>query len=217
MTKKWRLVNRSELYNMQEDPGQRNNIAAQHPGIVQNLEQAYEVWWQDVSGRAGDYSRFIVGSAHQKTTILTSHDLHSETDYPAWNQEMVRAGNKVNGFWALEAAEAGRYEIKLRRYPMESRLALTAIAPQGEIVPGGRPYRPGEALPIKSGRIIIDSIPYEKEAQGNDTSISFTLSLSKGDFNLSTLLKDSSNQEWPAYYVYIERLTTPRTPDMQAP
>ncbi len=206
MTKQWRLVNRSELYDMEHDPGQKNNIASQHTDVVKTLEQAYEQWWQDVSVRANEYSRFIVGSPRQKVTILTSHDLHAEKDYPAWNQEMVRAGNKVNGFLALEAAEAGKYEIQLRRYPVESNLALAAIAPKGELAPGGRPYLPGVAIPVKKVKVSIGSIQYEKEVKADDTAISFTLPLPKGNFNLTTVLQDALNQEWPAYYVYIKKL-----------
>jgi hypothetical protein len=206
MTKQWRLVNRSELYDMEHDPGQKNNIASQHTDVVKTLEQAYEQWWQDVSVRANEYSRFIVGSPRQKVTILTSHDLHAEKDYPAWNQEMVRAGNKVNGFLALEAAEAGKYEIQLRRYPVESNLALAAIAPKGELAPGGRPYLPGVAIPVKKVKVSIGSIQYEKEVKADDTAISFTLPLPKGNFNLTAVLQDASNQEWPAYYVYIKKL-----------
>lgn len=206
MTKQWRLVNRSELYDMQQDPGQKNNIAARYPKVVNMLEEAYEKWWQDVSAGAKEYSRVIVGSPFEKVTPLTAHDLHAEKDYPAWNQEMVRAGNKVNGFWALEAAEAGRYEIQLRRYPVESNLTVAAIASKGELVPGGKPYLPGEALPIRKGKIFIGLDKYEKDVQGDHTSISFTLALQKGNFNLRTVLQDDAKQEWPAYYVYIKKL-----------
>ena len=205
MTKQWRLVNRSELYDMQQDPGQKNNVAIQNPAIVKALEQAYEVWWQDVSVGAKDYARYIVGSPRQKVTILTSHDLHAEKDYPAWNQAMIRAGNKVNGFWALEAAEAGKYEIQLRRYPVESNLTLAATAPKGEPVPGGQPYLPGKAFPIRKGKIFIGEDSLEKEVRGADAHISFTLSLQKGNFDLTTVIQDTSNQEWPAYYVYIKK------------
>ena len=34
----WRLVNRTELYNLADDPGQQNDIAAQHPEIVAELQ-----------------------------------------------------------------------------------------------------------------------------------------------------------------------------------
>lgn len=206
MTKQWRLVNRTELYDMQKDQGQKNNVAVKFPNIVKTLEQAYEKWWLNVSAPAKEYSRVIVGSDYQKLTCLTAHDLHAQKDYPAWNQEMVRAGNKVNGFWALEAAQVGTYEIQLRRYPVESELALAANAAKGEPVPGGTPYPPGKALAIRKGRISIGADKWEKEVQGNETHLSFTISLPQGNFNLKTVLQDAYGREWPAYYVYIKKL-----------
>jgi arylsulfatase A-like enzyme len=37
-----------ELFDLKPDPGQRNNCAAQHPGIVTQLEAAYDRWWMDI-------------------------------------------------------------------------------------------------------------------------------------------------------------------------
>ncbi len=206
MTKQWRLVNRTELYDMQQDPGQRTNVADKFPDVVSKLEKDYEAWWIDVSARAKEYSRVIVGSPHEKVTRLTAHDLHAEKDYPAWNQDMVRAANKVNGFWALEADGAATYEIQLRRYPEESNLALAGIAPEGEPVPGGKAYLPGEALPIRKVKIMIGTEKWEKEVQGNETNVSFRVQLPKGDFDLHTVLQGDEGREWPAYYVYLRKL-----------
>jgi hypothetical protein len=180
MTKQWRLVNRSELYDMQNDPAQKSNVAAHNPDIVNKLAQAYEKWWQDISVGANEYARFIVGSPYQKITVLTAHDLHVEKDYPAWNQEMVRAANEVNGFWALEAAEAGRYEIQLRRYPIEADLALTFKAAEGDPVPGGKPYLSAKALPVSKGTVFLGDNKWEKEVQGDEKHISFTPYLTTG-------------------------------------
>jgi arylsulfatase len=42
------LVNNTELYDLKADPGQANNVAAQHPEAVEKLRAAYEKWWADV-------------------------------------------------------------------------------------------------------------------------------------------------------------------------
>jgi arylsulfatase len=34
------------LYDMEQDPGQKTNIAAQHPETVQKMLKAYDIWWQ---------------------------------------------------------------------------------------------------------------------------------------------------------------------------
>jgi arylsulfatase len=42
------LVNNSELYDLQVDPGQARNIFNDHPEEVEKLRAAYEQWWRDV-------------------------------------------------------------------------------------------------------------------------------------------------------------------------
>jgi arylsulfatase len=44
---KYRLVGKEELYNMETDPTQKKNIAAEHPEIVAKLLSAYEKFWNE--------------------------------------------------------------------------------------------------------------------------------------------------------------------------
>lgn len=37
-----------ELYDLLNDPGEKENIAASHPEIVQSLEKVYDAWWDSV-------------------------------------------------------------------------------------------------------------------------------------------------------------------------
>jgi len=37
-----------ELYDLKADPGEKNNIAADHPDVVERMEAAYDKWWEDV-------------------------------------------------------------------------------------------------------------------------------------------------------------------------
>lgn len=53
--KRWHLVNpgrdnrRSwELYDLVADPGEQRNVIADHPEVVQELESAYDRWWEEV-------------------------------------------------------------------------------------------------------------------------------------------------------------------------
>jgi arylsulfatase len=40
-----------ELFDLRDDPGQRRNVAAQHPGVVSELSTAYDRWWEEVKPR----------------------------------------------------------------------------------------------------------------------------------------------------------------------
>jgi arylsulfatase A-like enzyme len=45
------LVNNTELYDLQKDPGERTNVLAQHQEDVAALRAAYDRWWNDVLPR----------------------------------------------------------------------------------------------------------------------------------------------------------------------
>lgn len=45
---KWRLVGNSELYNIDADPGEQNNVATENPEVVQEMLKAYDKWWDQV-------------------------------------------------------------------------------------------------------------------------------------------------------------------------
>jgi arylsulfatase len=37
-----------ELYDLKEDPGEKKDLAAQHPEVVKEMEAAYDKWWDEV-------------------------------------------------------------------------------------------------------------------------------------------------------------------------
>ena len=44
---RFKLVNHRELYDLETDPGERQDLSARHPDIVTRLKTAYDVWWSD--------------------------------------------------------------------------------------------------------------------------------------------------------------------------
>jgi arylsulfatase len=44
----FKLVNGSELYHLRKDPTESRNIAAEHPGVVAELNELCNRWWNDV-------------------------------------------------------------------------------------------------------------------------------------------------------------------------
>ena len=54
-TKRWHLVNdnkenvkRWALYDLQTDPGEKTDLAAQHPDVVKAMDAEYDQWWAEV-------------------------------------------------------------------------------------------------------------------------------------------------------------------------
>lgn len=43
---RFRLVDNKDLFDMQADPGQQNNVIEDHPEIVKTMRDAYDRWWK---------------------------------------------------------------------------------------------------------------------------------------------------------------------------
>jgi arylsulfatase A-like enzyme len=185
LTERWRLVN-SELYDIVQDPGQRTNVAKQFPEVVENLDQAYGQHFRDVTSHGGKYTPFFIGSSEENPTRFTTRDWHHTKGGVIWKMELVENDSLfVNGFWALDAQQAGRYRIRLSRYPKDAEKPIGA----------------------NKARIRIGEYAEEKNLQPKDAFVNFEMELPKGETLLQTWFMDAeTQQERGAYYVWVEYL-----------
>jgi len=200
MTNRWRLINGVELYDILADPEQRNDIAEEHPDVVQELRKHYEQWWDIVSASFDEDCPIVIGSEHEKTSRLTSHDWHGEQC--AWNQGQIRQGLNCNGYWIIEIATDGDYVFELRRWPKEEDKAVTAGIP-GEITDW---YHGGRALDLKTARIKIGEQEETQTIDPEAKGVTFTFNLKAGVTRLQTFLTDATGIPIGAYYVYAKRV-----------
>ncbi|HIE28075.1 TPA: N-acetylgalactosamine-4-sulfatase, partial [Candidatus Poribacteria bacterium] len=199
MTKRWRLINGVELYDILADPEQRNDIAADHPDVVHELREHYEQWWELVSATFDEDCPIIIGSEHEEISRLTTHDWHGEQC--AWNQGQIRQGLECNGYWIIDIAEDGAYEFELRRWPKEEDIAITAGIP-GEITDW---YHGGRAISLKTARIKIGDQEATQSIDPEAKGVKFTFNLKAGATRLQTSLTDAGGMRIGAYYVYAKR------------
>ena len=97
-----------ELYDLSKDPRQQNDVASDYPEVFQRLKTGYERWFDDVSStRPDNYAppRIVIGTKNEMRSVLTRQDWRH-------NQGQTWAADS-NGFWLLEAPEAGDYEVEL--------------------------------------------------------------------------------------------------------
>lgn len=60
---RWKMVNGRELYDLVNDPGEKEDLAAKHPTELKSLQAAYRTWFEDVSQNPGfESSRVWIGS-----------------------------------------------------------------------------------------------------------------------------------------------------------
>ncbi|NQT35882.1 MAG: arylsulfatase, partial [Planctomycetes bacterium] len=120
---RWRLIGGKALYDIKADPGQKTDVAAQHPEVVEQLRAVYEKWWAEISPSFAEYCHIVLGDDAENPARLNCFDWHTMTP---WNQGAVRRGSTANSFWAVEIAQAGEYNISLRRWPVEVDAPITA-------------------------------------------------------------------------------------------
>jgi arylsulfatase A-like enzyme len=118
---RWKLVNNSgfggqpirgepkfELFDMQSDSLELNDVAAQHPEIVARLKAQYDAWFDDVSSeRQDNYAppRIHLGTARENPTVLTRQDWRGPR--AGWTPQSL-------GHWEVHVAHAGPYDVRLR-------------------------------------------------------------------------------------------------------
>lgn len=208
MTKRWRLINGVELYDMVADPEQRHDVAGAVPAVVQRLRHFYESWWDELEPSFADEVRLHLGDPRQNPTTLTAHDWITKGGAP-WNQMHVRRGLEgpnVTGHWNVRVLSAGSYVIRLRRWPVEAGAALDAGLEAGADVPGVRAWRttPGVALPITRAWVEIAGERSEIEVRPDAPFAEFRRELAAGDTTLRARFETRDGKVCGAYYAEVE-------------
>ncbi len=113
-----------------------------------------------------------------------------------------------NGDWHLTVATPGRYAFELRRWPAESKLALSEEAPLAQLFDGQLP--PGVGLPIAQAEIEIGGHRHQMELPTGVAYARFEVALEAGPTILRTrFLRADDTEICGAYYVQVERLPAP--------
>lgn len=210
MTSRWRLINGKELYEIHADPGQKADIASQHPDVVKRLHDFYESWWAELEPTFKIDCPIYLGHPNDNPARLTCHDWIA-TEMTPWNQRMIRvasAGPEINGFWNVRVVADGRFKISLRRWPPEVHASLTGGLPAGAMVPGDRAFRavPGKALPITRATLQIQDQQLEQAVAQDSEEVTFSVTLKSGMTRLTGRFFTDDNKEYGAYYAVVEKM-----------
>ena len=185
MSDAWRLVGKDELYDLNSDREQKNNIAARHPEVVRELLKAYGEWWGKTSGRVTTLVPITVGSPQENPAFLTAHDWHAKRI--PWHQEVVVEAPELNGHWEITVAEPGSYRITLMERPLEAQHPIAATSAVLEI----------------GAKALKQTIPAGAKV------IHFDVELEAGRTRLKSILTNESGATRGAYYASVLRRSTP--------
>jgi hypothetical protein len=141
--KRWRLLEDRELYNLATDPMQKKNVINQHPEVVAKMRKPLYEWWEGVKDLANEaQNAAIIGTQYENPTKLSATEW---LDVFVDQQGQIRRGVLKNGYWLIDVARAGEYEIELRRWPKEADGTISGTLPDGS----------GTALPINQAMLFM--------------------------------------------------------------
>ncbi|MSU49412.1 MAG: hypothetical protein EXS37_10055 [Opitutus sp.] len=231
MSGPWRLINGKELYDIKADPGQQRNLIAEQPARAAKMRAFYDAWWTELQPTFAQTTEIYLGHPANPSVNLTGHDWIQE-ELPPWNQQHIReadgfaparpaaekakdakagAAKSVHtGHWAVKVVTAGRYEISLRRWPVESNHPITAALPPGANVPGAEAAfraRPGAAIPATTATLRLDGHDVASQpVRSGDTAIAFTTTLTAGSHQLAPVFQTADGHEVGAYYAVVTKI-----------
>ena len=212
MTDQWRLVNGKELFDINADPGQKTNLAKQHPAVVSRLAKFYEAWWQELVPTFGQPTAIYLGhpAPSANPVTLTCHDWIADGSTP-WNQRHIRNAEKKpgnTGFWAVDVKSAGEYSVELRRWPREADRAITADLEAGADVPGVKAFRaaPGQPFAAANAHMKLSVKELTLPVNEGAKSVTFRLKLKPGRDELWAKFTDEAGTPMGAFYAYVTQL-----------
>ncbi len=131
-TQRWRAVNQGngwELYDMAKDPGQKHDVAADHPEVIRRLGSAYDRWFEDVTRQPIVRPRIEVGHRVWPETRLTIPEAYF-TGSIRWYNRWGFAHDWLTDWkstedsiwWEIDVVEGGRFAVGLKYACPESSL-----------------------------------------------------------------------------------------------
>jgi arylsulfatase A-like enzyme len=205
MTRKWRLINGMELYQIDIDAEQRNDVADKYPDVVSILRGAYENWWIHNEPAYSVEVPIALGSDKELVITFSSHDYHSKSvNTIAWDQTSVRTGQATNGYWAVAILTSGKYQFELYRWPKEAGAGLNSTIPAGQQIPNGQAFSEGKALSIKQATLKIGDQSWKQTVKPDDVCATFTANLKAGQTKFEGIFNEGMPDQTGAYYVNVK-------------
>lgn len=146
-----------ELYNMATDPLQLNDVAAEHPEVLKQMQQAYDRWFDDVgSTRKDNYAppKIYIGTPHENPVVLTRQDWRRTSRDGGWNPDS-------QGYWELFTAKTGSYDVTVtfrpRKFAEQLTLGLGKNSRTAKIAAGATSHQ-FEGISVQKGNTQLTAV-----------------------------------------------------------
>ena len=187
MTERWRLLSGKELYDIEADPAQRKDVAADHPEVVAQLRALYEPYWESVLPGMRPV-RIDIGNPVENPVSLCSQDWYMASGNPPWNFRLIGKLPRVTAPWMVDVKRKGRYRLTLRQFPARANKPVMAVR----------------------AKVQIAGMEKECAVEPGSTGVVFEMNLPAGETELVTYLYDEKGEAGGAYFTEVEALETVR-------
>ncbi|MCH2123260.1 MAG: arylsulfatase [Pirellulaceae bacterium] len=119
-TQRFRMDHEGHLYDMRTDPGQRQDVAAEHPTVTAELQRAKLAWSKSLLPELKQPPRpFLIGHRTFKFTQMPARDgaasgnIQRSNRFPncSYFRNWTQLEDTIR--WNVEVAESGTYDIEL--------------------------------------------------------------------------------------------------------
>lgn len=129
-----------QLYDMLQDPGEKNDIASQHPDIVRRLSAEYDAWFVDISSEGLQRIPLPVGySQHNPVELHAPQAFYDQplhfANGPGFANDWLTGwtDSKAKIWFEINVMTAGKYDIELAMAcPAEDAGALLRLEIGGQ-------------------------------------------------------------------------------------
>ncbi|MGX1931025.1 arylsulfatase [Flagellimonas sp. 2504JD4-2] len=195
MTQNYRLVN-NQLFDINMDFGQENDISEKKPEVVMRLKKAYENWWSENT----ENNNYIpIGDKNQEKVHLYTMSALAEKGLPAWSQSDVLNGGGNNGVFPVDIVGPGKYNFVLRRWPKEIDLRINQGMLHNEDLVGKK-------FDAERAYVELDGEKVETSVEDGDYFVSLKLNIEKKKTFLKARFVLGDGSEKDAYYVQVSKV-----------
>ncbi|MEO1244355.1 MAG: arylsulfatase [Pseudomonadota bacterium] len=197
----WRENGVEELFNLDADPAQKDNVLKAHPAVVSQLETALQEWWSAATAEGFARQRVIVGAAAENPVRLSAMDwmeAQSTSEVP-WNPGFetpktelpyARWLDREHEFgalpWYVSVAASDEYRVSVYLYDQ----------------PASRPVGKSWAILEVDGERSVQAI-----SRWSSHAV-FDVDLEQGNTKLKAWFADDEAGELnpvPAFFAYVKR------------
>jgi len=187
----WRLVNKTELYNVRNDPAQRQNVFSSHPDEVSKMNATFEEWLNYTTIRMNEPVRMLLGDEQGGKISLTTQDLYGKSVFSQGQVEKLLTSDAP---WKVTFVRDGRYRFTLSRFPLYTGYSFGELTKRNKDID----------FDATNAKVKVRDQFVEKSIKASDSHVVFELVVKAGDTDLQTWLTASDGTVIPAYFVNVE-------------